>query len=196
MKPEKLVGFNYNCDEDACYCLYEKNTWSGNSSPCFDEMDTSNKGKGDVFNTKVEVGSTCYSLQTQPSPTETPVPVPTPPRGRSICTRSPDYKCYKTGRPACCSDDEYECPNYMTMCDNHGEGMTGTSYCTYSPQYGCDPATWSNGGYPKCCGAPGGDVINCPIEQPPCNAEDEESGGSATSVSTAQFAKYLRAASN
>ena len=175
--------------------LYEKNTWSGNSSPCFDEMDTSNKGKGDVFNTKVEVGSTCYSLQTQPSPTEEPSPTPAPqePRGRNICTRSLD-KCYKTGRPACCSSDEYECPNYLTLCDNYGEGMSGTSYCTYGPQYGCNPATWSNMGYPKCCDEPGGDVINCPIEQPPCNAE--ESSGGAASVSTSQFVKYLRNAKN
>ena len=82
----------------------------------------------------------------------------------------------------------------MTLCDNHGEGMSGTSYCTYAPQYGCDPKTWSNTGYPKCCDEPGGDVMNCPIEQPPCNAK--ESSGSAASVSTAQFVKYLRNANN
>ena len=40
------------------------------------------------------------------------------------------------------------------MCDNHGEGMTGTSYCTQAPRYGCDPETWSNTGWPKCCSAP------------------------------------------
>lgn len=99
MKPNKLVGFNYNCDEAACYCLYEKNTWNGNSSPCFDEMDTSYNGQGDVSGTKTNVGSTCYSLRVQSAPS------PGPPPGSSICTYAPDYECYKTGWPACCDDD-------------------------------------------------------------------------------------------
>jgi len=174
MKPNKLVGFNYNCDEAACYCLYEKNTWSGNSSPCFDSMNTSYNGQGDVSGTKTNQGTTCYSLNVQSAPT------PNPPPGSSICTYSPDYDCYKSGWPPCCDDDEYECPSFPTMCDNHGEGMSGTSYCTWSPQYGCDPATWSNNGRPKCCSAPGGDIMNCPKEQPPCNPDTDEPTPSPT----------------
>lgn len=169
MKPDKLVGFNYNCEEAACYCLYERNTWMDDNSPCFDSMDIYNNGKGDVASTEVQQGSTCYSLHVQPSPT--PSPTPRPRRGRSICTRSPDYKCYKTGRPACCSNPEYTCPDFMTVCDNHGEGTTGTSYCTNAPQYGCDSSTWSSGGWPLCCNQPGGDVMNCPKQQPRCKPE-------------------------
>lgn len=109
MHPDKLVGYNYNCDENACYCLYERGTLSSADEPCFDSMDTSYNGEGDVARTQVQQGSTCYSLHVQPAP------APTPPPGSSICVRSPNYECYKTGRPACCSDDEYECPDFMTM---------------------------------------------------------------------------------
>jgi len=156
--------------------LYEKNTWTDENSPCFDSIGgLSNKGKGDVYNTAVQPGSTCYSLFVQPSSTPFPTESPTEPEsiGGNICTREPDYKCYKTGRPACCSDDEYTCPDYMTMCDNYPEDYVGTSYCTYTPEYGCDPATWSNKmGRPLCCYEDGGDIMNCPIEQPACNPED------------------------
>ena len=156
--------------------LYEKNTWTDENSPCFDSIGgLSNKGEGDVYNTAVQPGSTCYSLFVQPSstpfPTESPITEPES-IGGNICTREPDYKCYKTGRPACCSDDEYTCPDYMTMCDNYPEDYAGTSYCSYAPEYGCDPATWSNSGWPKCCHEDGGDIMNCPIEQPACNPED------------------------
>lgn len=176
MKPDKLVGFNYNCNEHACYCLYERNTWSDEDSPCFDSMDISNRGQGDVYDTQVEVGSTCYSLYVQP----VPAPTPGPPPGSSICTRTPDYRCYKTGRPACCSvDDGENCPSEMTICDNHGEDMTGTSYCTSSPDYQC-----YKGGWPDCCVGIGGDVMNCPREQPPC---DGDLGG------VFQAVKHLRA---
>jgi len=29
-------------------------------------------------------------------------------------------------------------------------------------------------GYPKCCSAPGGDIMNCPKEQPPCNPDTDQ----------------------
>ena len=164
MKPENLVGFNYNCDEAACYCLYEKNTWTDDESPCFDEMDINLHGKGDVYKTRVQEGSTCYSLQVQPTPTPAP---------SSICEGPKDFDCYKTGRPACCSEDGGEnCPDFMTMCDNHSEDTTGYNYCTTAPQYGCDPSTYSNMGWPLCCDEPGGAEMNCPVEQPQCNSDD------------------------
>lgn len=167
MKPENLVGFNYNCDEAACYCLYEKNTWTDDESPCFDEMDINLHGKGDVYKTRVQEGSTCYSLQVQPTPTPAP---------SSICEGPKDFDCYKTGRPACCSEDGGEnCPDFMTMCDNHSEDTTGYNYCTTAPQYGCDPSTYSNMGWPLCCDEPGGAEMNCPVEQPQCNSDDESS---------------------
>lgn len=140
-------------------------------------MDISNRGQGDVYDTQVEVGSTCYSLYVQP----VPAPTPGPPPGSSICTRTPDYRCYKTGRPACCSvdgkfqfacswsssvclsliynilssrilpafhtPDGENCPSEMTICDNHGEDMTGTSYCTSSPDYQCEFAIFVHHAY-------------------------------------------------
>lgn len=164
MKPDKLVGFNYNCDEFSCYCLYEKNAWVDADSPCFDSMDIGNHGRGDVSNTQVEVGSTCYSLYVQ----EAPAPVPPP--GSSICVRSPDYDCYKSGRPPCCDvDDGANCPSEMTICDNHGEGMSGTSYCTYGPDFSCYKM-----GHPSCCTMDGGPTMNCPKDEPPCEEGFEE----------------------
>ena len=102
---------------------------------------------------------TCYSLHTQPAagtgiPTAFPIPRP----GSNICTRSPDYECYKTGRPACC-DSGFSCPSFMTMCDNTGAGMTGGNYCTNAPDFGCWP---SSNGHPPCCSERGGATINCP----------------------------------
>ena len=88
-----------------------------------------------------------------------PTRKPTPQnKGGSICTRSVDYGCYKTGRPACCNSD-YTCPSFMTMCDNTGAGMGGTSICTWAPDRSCWPSTK---GDPPCCSEPGGDTINCP----------------------------------
>ncbi len=69
-------------------------------------MDTDYDGEGDIAGTQVQRGSTCYYLQVQPAPAPAP--------GSSICVRSPDYECYKTGRPACCYDDEYTCPGRCT----------------------------------------------------------------------------------
>lgn len=181
MKPDKLVGFNYNCDEAACYCLYEKGTWSDSDSPCFDSMDTSNHGHGSVANTQVNKGSTCYSLHVQPAPAPAPAP------GSSICVRSPDYDCYKTGRPACCSENEGEnCPSFMTMCDNHASGMSGTSYCTWGPDYGCYKK-----GRPSCCSAPGGDTMNCPKTKPDCDTGGEKVADA--NVAASKLVKFLRA---
>lgn len=176
MKPNHLVGFNYNCDENACYCLYESGTWNGDSTPCFDSIDTDYDGEGDVAGTEVQRGSTCYYLQVQPAPAPAP--------GSSICVRSLDYDCYKTGRPACCDDDEYTCPDYMTMCDNTGEDETGTSYCTNAPDNDC-----YSDGWPSCCSAPGGDIMNCPIDQPDCETNEEATAGAVA----AKLVKYLRA---
>ena len=53
----------------------------------------------------------------------------------------PDYQCYKTGRPACCSKNRgKDCPTYMTMC-NYPEGYYGWNYCTTAPapDYTCYP---------------------------------------------------------
>jgi len=180
MKPDKLVGYNYNCDEAACYCLYEKGTWSGNSSPCFDSMDTSNQGHGVVSGTKANPGSTCYRV-TDVEPAPTPAPQP---RKKDICTGQKDYDCYKTGRPACCSSDEYECPDFMTMCDNHPERMSSPSYCVWSPDYKCYHMGW-----PSCCSAPGGDIMNCPRdEHPPC----ESNAATARGVAANDIVKFLR----
>lgn len=185
MKPDKLVGFNYNCDEAACYCLYEKHTWSGSDSPCFDSMDTSNHGHGSVANTQVKQGSTCYSLDVQPAQvTPSPVtaspltPFPTRTPSPSICVGKKDLDCYQSGYPACCSVDGGEnCPSFLTMCDNHASGMTGTSYCTYPPAYGC----YKKNGRPSCCGEPGGDTMNCPKTKPDCD------------TAASKFVKFLRA---
>ena len=132
--------------------------------------------------------------QTTPLPTKFPYsepPTDAPPL--DICTGTNDFECYKTGRPACCSDDEYTCPNFMTMCDNHPEAYTGTSYCTNAPEYGCDPATWSNSGWPKCCDAPGGDVMNCPIEQPTCHPEDEDTDDDTSTEDYLYLPQHLSA---
>ena len=97
-------------------------------------------------------------------PTKKPSP-PSPTPGSSICTRSPDYSCYKTGQPECCSyNGGRNCPSYYTMCNNYPKGYTGWDYCAYQPDYNCYP----NGGRPSCCFMSGGGTMNCPISQPPC----------------------------
>ncbi len=98
--------------------------------------------------------------------------------GSSICSRSPDDKCYKSGHPACCSTD-YSCPPFMTMCDNTGAGVTGSNYCANSPDFGCWPST---GGRPPCCSEPGGGTINCPQADDlyvyqPCEPSDSQCWG-------------------
>lgn len=102
------------------------------------------------------------------SPTRKPTKKPSPsPPGSSICTRSPDYSCYTTGQPECCSyNGGRNCPSYDTMCNNYPEGYTGWNYCTSQPNYNCYP----NDGYPSCCFMSGGGTMNCPINQPPCGS--------------------------
>jgi hypothetical protein len=162
-----LVGYEYDCDLGTCYCLYNHGTLSDKYSRCFDSMNRSGQGYIDndsyYLHTATVKDRTCYNLSTQPAdpgnrvatliPTATPVP---PPGG--ICTRSPDYGCYKSGRPACCNSG-YTCPSFMTLCDNAGAGTGGSSPCTWSPDYGCWPST---NGWPPCCDKDGGDFVNCP----------------------------------
>jgi hypothetical protein len=38
--PQKLAGFNYDCDNATCYCLYEKGVLSSKYNKCFDSMNT------------------------------------------------------------------------------------------------------------------------------------------------------------
>ena len=73
---DMLVGFQYDCDAATCYCLYEAGTLGDQYSDCFDDMNTSNEGSGQVYGTIPQQGETCYSLQIQ---------VNTPPVGTSIC---------------------------------------------------------------------------------------------------------------
>ena len=134
-----LAAMNLLHCADNCHhsyaSLYEKDTLGSRYKNCFDDMNTSNKGKGSVAGSTAQQGSTCYSLDVQPAPSPTP---PGPAPGSSICTYAPDYECYQTGWPACCSvNDGASCPDYMTICDNFPSGSAGTSYCTYSPDYTC-----------------------------------------------------------
>jgi hypothetical protein len=127
-----------------------------------------NKQKGNRPNGKVP--SCEVQPQPQPrSPTRKPTTKPSPPTpdGQSICTRSPDYKCYKTtGRPECCyKNNGKNCPTYMTMCNNYPEGYTGWDYCTRAPDNNCYP--YSNG-RPACCSQKGGGTMNCPKQMPGC----------------------------
>lgn len=157
--PTKLVGFNYDCDKATCYCLYTKGTLKySDHDKCFDKMNNNYNGVGEVEGTSVKQGTTCYSMQYQ-------LVGPRRPAGASICVRSPDYDCYKTGRPACC-DSDYTCPSYMTMCDNTPSDFSGGSVCSYAPDYQRYKTGW-----PDCCSQPGGDVINCP-RQDQAGSED------------------------
>ena len=91
-------------------------------------------------------------------PTRKPTPKPQKQKGgNSICTYSPDYKCYKNGWPSCC--DKGKCPSFPTMCDNNASGFTGGSICTWGPDYACWPDT---NGRPPCCSKSGGAELNCP----------------------------------
>lgn len=169
-----LVGFNYDCDKATCYCLYEKGTLSSKYDKCFDSMNTSNTGQGDVTRATTKQGTTCYSLYIQPSNPPAPSPKkPTSPPGSSICTRSPDYNCYITGRPSCCSKNNGKnCPSEMTICDNYPEGYTGWSYCTDGPDYTCYKSGW-----PSCCME---NELNCPRQKPACDSTKKSNEELAT----------------
>ena len=163
----KLVGFQYDCESATCKCLYEAGTLNNQYSRCFDDMNTSNKGNGQVSGTKGQQGETCYSVHIQSTD---------PPVG-GICTYEPDWDCYKTGHPQCCSvDGGANCHDYLTMCDNYAEGMSGTDYCTNSPEYQCYN---TYNGHPSCCSETGGPFMNCPKTQPACDG-------------ASQYVKYLR----
>jgi len=71
----------------------------------------------------------------------------------------------------------------MTMCDNHPEHTSGWSYCSWGPQYDCYHMGW-----PGCCDAPGGDIMNCPIERPPCKSD----AATARGVAASDIVKFLR----
>lgn len=145
---DMLVGYEYDCNAATCYCLYEQGTLDhGTYSRCFDSMNTGPIGSGLPVQTR-NVGSAsraCYRVHTQPM---------------DICTRDEDFTCYVDGRPKCCAaDSPYQCPSFMTECDNTGYAMGGGSVCTDSPDLECWPSTY---GQPPCCSEPGGAVYNCP----------------------------------
>ena len=164
---DRLVGFEYSCANATCKCLYQRGTLSSQYQRCFHDINTSNNGRvsGQVVSTIPQPGETCYSLHTQPSSSSRK------PAGTSICTYTPDYGCYETGRPTCCSEDDGEnCPDFLTMCDNHAKGVTGFDYCTNSPDFSCYDA---NDGRPSCCSEPGGSMMNCPKTRPSCDSSSQ-----------------------
>eukprot|EP00986_Skeletonema_menzelii_P021088 scaffold33169_cov166-Skeletonema_menzelii.AAC.1 len=172
----ELVGFEYDCEQATCKCLYQVGTLGDQYSECFDDMNASNQGN--VFSNQDKLenvytlpkqGQTCYArLFNAPSPSPAPV-------GSGICTYTPDYDCYKSGHPSCCDENNgKDCPNELTMCDNTSEGMTGWNYCASSPDYKC-----YEDGQPNCCAE---NAMNCPKTKPGCDRAGE----------AAQFVKYLR----
>jgi len=157
----RLVGFQYDCERATCKCLYEAGTLSNQYERCFDDMNLSNQGNGQVYGTKPQQGETCYSLNIQ---------VLTPP-GADYCTDAPDYSCYSNGRPSCCNQPggSNNCPANKPACDvpipppPGPPGPPGANYCTYAPDYSC-----YSSGRPSCCNQPGGSN-NCPASEPPCD---------------------------
>jgi hypothetical protein len=264
---KNLVGFEYDCEQATCKCLYQTGTLGNQYSKCFDDMNTSNQGNAfssgssEMVYTLPSQGQTCYArmydgpsslltklvsaspeaggglqaacdpaylgagcqsgfycepiigspnqkgqcipgggLQASCDPDTgfgcqagfdceriigSPVqngqciPAPAPaPLGSGICTLSPDFNCYIDGHPPCCNENGGQnCPDYLTMCNNHAQGMTGFNYCSSAPSYQCyDTPT----GHPACCNEPGGAYMNCPKTQPGCDN------------GAVQFVKYLR----
>ena len=162
----RLVGFEYDCEQATCKCLYQAGTLGNQYSQCFADMNTNNGGNGQVLTTQPQQGETCYSLYIQ---SNKPIPSPTPPVGRGICALEPDYSCYIDGHPPCCNvDGGRSCPNYLTMCNNHAGGESGFDYCDNSPSYTCFDTP---NGRPSCCNEPGGSYMNCPQTQPKCDVQ-------------------------
>jgi len=60
---EHLVGFDWNCDQSRCRCLYENNTLSDVDKAVFDDFDSDNNGVGSVENTDNENDWRCYRLE-------------------------------------------------------------------------------------------------------------------------------------
>ncbi len=79
--PNRLVGFEYDCEQATCKCLYQAGTLGNQYSQCFAEMNTNNGGSGQVLTTLPQQGETCYSLHIQ---SNDPIPSPTPPLGSGI----------------------------------------------------------------------------------------------------------------
>ena len=52
-----------------------------------------------------------------------------------------------------------------------------------------NPNTGYKSGRPSCCGEPGGDVMNCPIGEPPCDTDLKAADGAAA----AKTVNFLRA---
>eukprot|EP00536_Pseudo-nitzschia_multiseries_P011359 jgi/Psemu1/289641/fgenesh1_pg.382_\ len=75
------------------------------------------------------------------------------------CSSTPDFRCYRFGRPECCLKSSIECPKIQPECEI-GWPVVGDSYCTYAPDFGC----YKNG-RPKCCLD---DSVACPEERPEC----------------------------
>ena len=177
---QNLVGFEYDCEQATCKCLYQAGTLGNQYSKCFDDMNTSNQGN-------VYSGGSAEEAYSLPSQGQTcyvrvfdGLPLPSPRTGTGICDYTPDWDCYQSGHPPCCNENGGQnCPNELTMCDNHAQGMTGVNYCSGAPAYQCfDTPT----GHPACCNEPGGAYMNCPQTQPGCDAVNE----------AVQFVKYLR----
>jgi hypothetical protein len=160
----RLVGFQYDCERATCKCLYEAGTLSNQYERCFDDMNLSNQGNGQVHGTKPQQGETCYSLYIQQDNTP-------PPPGADYCTDAPDYSCYSSGRPSCCNEPggSTNCPANQPACDVPTPPSPvpleplGADYCTYAPDYSC-----YSSGRPSCCNEPGGST-NCPVNQPACD---------------------------
>ena len=156
----ELVGFEYDCEQATCKCLYQVGTLNDYYSKCFDDINTSNQGNVYSNNDQLEnvytlpkQGQTCYARDFEPSPS---------PAGAGICTYTPDYECYKSGHPSCCDENDGEdCPDELTVCDNYPADFTGGDYCTYSPDYSCYEDGW-----PQCCDE---NPLNCPRTKPSCD---------------------------
>jgi hypothetical protein len=155
------IGF-VNCDTKTQCTKYGQNSCDSIYKDCNKQCVWNSSKNVCAYNN----GPSPRSPTRKPTQKPTKKPSPSPPTpGSSICAWSPDYSCYKTGQPECCSNNGgRDCPSNDTMCNNYPEGYTGWNYCTYKPNYNCYP----NGGHPSCCSMSGGGTMNCPVDQPPC----------------------------
>ncbi len=81
----QLVGFEYDCEQATCKCLYQAGTL-GSLSKCFDDMNTSNQGN-------VYSGGSAEEAYSLPSQGQTcyvrvfdGLPLPSPRTGTGICS--------------------------------------------------------------------------------------------------------------
>jgi len=140
-----ITGNNY-CVWSADYSCYQ----SGWPSCCSDDPDNCPKQQPQ-----------CDVVTEAPTASPTMAPTTEAPvvSGNSYCVWSPDYSCYQSGWPSCCSDDPDDCPKQQPQCDN--APIAGASYCTFAPDYSC-----FENGWPSCCDAEGN---TCPRDQPGCD---------------------------